>query len=308
MKNAQLHTALKLKRGSQDPGPFPKEYRGEDISFILREPNFWQKFIMKRVQQEPHKRKIIWIFDWRGNSGKTTLAKILFFERNVLYFSADHEKDIFFARMNNKDTNVIICDLPRTLPSSYERNDIFSALEQIKNGIFFNKKWNSATVVTTIPHVIVFANYLPEYKSLTYDRWEFLRLCCQGSEFVPMDQSQHNSFLQDRIYFDIQLQRYNELKYKDERGAKLTQHEIQFLENASDRVKNNRYEPSETLIRKYGDSAIQWVLNNYKDTQTNKIQDEIHSHICELYNFDINEFKRMLEAFLKYKKKNQDTS
>lgn len=65
------------------------------------------------------------------------------------------------AWLEEHKLEVIFLDYTRSLENyiSYE------GLEQIKNGIFFNTKYESKMVTYPTPHVICFANFLPQKKN-----------------------------------------------------------------------------------------------------------------------------------------------
>ncbi len=62
---------------------------------------------------------------------------------------------------------VVIFDYSRSQEDSIN----YQVLEDLKNGIFFSPKYQSAMKVFEIPHVIVFANFEPKREKLSADRW-----------------------------------------------------------------------------------------------------------------------------------------
>ena len=47
----------------------------------------------------------------------------------------------------------------------------YQAIEAIKNGIFYNTKYESKMITYNSPHVIIFANFFPDITKLSSDRW-----------------------------------------------------------------------------------------------------------------------------------------
>lgn len=144
----------------------------------------WQKEFIKICEEEPDNRTINWFYDEEGCSGKTTLAKhlCLKYPDEVLYLSGGpanckwgitsflHNKVKSKLVRNDKNLRIAIFDFTRTV----EDRVSYEALESVKNGIFFNTKYESMQVVFDCPHVMVFANFRPEMEKLSKDRWNIV--------------------------------------------------------------------------------------------------------------------------------------
>lgn len=136
----------------------------------------WQQDVLDEIKGKPDSRKITWICDKAGNSGKTSLAKhICMHNKNAIYVSGK-ASDIKFAvcKMieDGKIPEIMIFDYPRSAMGYIS----YPALEELKNGIFFSGKYESGMVMFNSPHVICFANEEPEYEQLSEDRWNVIRL------------------------------------------------------------------------------------------------------------------------------------
>lgn len=144
----------------------------------------WQKDLLKLLEEEPDNRTVIWIYDEIGNAGKTTLAKhlCLKYENEVIYLTGGpanckygvtsflYNKCNGQLVRNKKKLKIAIFDYTR----SQDDKVSYQALEEIKNGIFFNTKYESMQVVYDCPHVVIFANFLPELNKLSKDRWKII--------------------------------------------------------------------------------------------------------------------------------------
>lgn len=136
----------------------------------------WQKEIVNICKSEPHDRKIYWFWDTEGNKGKTALAKYLCHnlgaviiegkKSDILFCAAEHESDIY------------ICDFERSM----EEFIPYGALEKIKNGLYMSSKYESKPIIRNSPHLICFANFLPDRTKLSKDRWVI-----KGIKSVPDD-------------------------------------------------------------------------------------------------------------------------
>lgn len=138
----------------------------------------WQDYILEICNEEPDDRTINWIVDTEGNAGKTSLAKHLCLKNpnGVLYMGgkASDIKYGVFKFLQNEKNNLKIClfDFTRSIEGyvSYE------AIEAIKNGIFYNTKYESEMCLFDPPHIIVFSNWHPEEEKLSLDRWNIIDL------------------------------------------------------------------------------------------------------------------------------------
>lgn len=157
----------------------------------------WQKEIVEIIKTEPDPRKIYWYYDRTGNTGKTSLAKhlCLKYPGEVLYMSGK-ASDVKYGIMcfqENKENNlrVVIFDYVRSIESfvSYE------AIETVKNGIFFNNKYESKMVVYDEPHVIIFANFAPDQSKLSKDRWVIRDITIENEIEDDLDELDINEVL-----------------------------------------------------------------------------------------------------------------
>lgn len=144
----------------------------------LFEPHDWQQTIIEMINIEPDNRTINWIVDPTGNSGKTSLAKHLCINHpgNILYMSgksSDIKYGVFKFTSNPKNNlKMCIFDFPRTV----ENYISYDGIESIKNGIFYNTKYESEMCIFDPPHIVIFANFEPEYNKLSLDRWNVINI------------------------------------------------------------------------------------------------------------------------------------
>lgn len=125
----------------------------------------WQMDLLHDLEKEPDPRKIIWFVDRKGNTGKTYLSKYLLANKKAARFENGRSTDIKYAY---KGERIVIFDLTR----SQEEHFNYEVLENIKNGIMFSGKYESAMKVFPVPHVVVFANWGPNVEKLSHDRWD----------------------------------------------------------------------------------------------------------------------------------------
>jgi hypothetical protein len=138
------------------------------------EPNRkWQTKLIKILNREPDDRKIIWIYDKKGNVGKTQFAKYMCVKNERCLYTSGKAADMKYAIYQMKvKPNIVIIDVPR----SHIEYLSYNGIEQIKNGIFFNTKYESGMCVFNSPHMVIFANEKPEIEKLSLDRWELYEI------------------------------------------------------------------------------------------------------------------------------------
>lgn len=144
---------------------FPKPIK------IIEELRPWQKEVEKIIQGEVDERKIYWFYEEKGNTGKSALVKYLVIKYNCLFCQGGKESDIMNLVFNTDmdKSNCVIFDLPR----AHKGNISYASIENIKNGLICNTKYETGFKVFNAPHIIIFANYLPaKPEELSADRWD----------------------------------------------------------------------------------------------------------------------------------------
>lgn len=151
---------------------FPPECR---VINILRP---WQFQIVEYIKNEIHDRQIFWIYDKIGNNGKTALSKYLIKNHNCICATSGGVKDIANLLTNlfkdgrdlNEKTTFLFSFSRTTEGISYK------AIESVKDGLITNIKYEAATMIFNIPHVIVLCNFYPDKKKLSDDRWNIKKI------------------------------------------------------------------------------------------------------------------------------------
>lgn len=167
---------------------------------------WWQAEVRDIIVGKPDDRKVFWYYDLDGNKGKTSLAKHFCLKYpGVLYMTgkaADMKYAITEYIAGGNELKCIIMDFAR----SQEDFISYQGLEEIKNGIFFNSKYESGMVMFNIPHIIVFSNFEPKLDKLSADRWVVKNIDSGEWDIEPpwtcevaIDRDEN----MDSIYFDL---------------------------------------------------------------------------------------------------------
>lgn len=163
----------------------------ENIAYCTKDNNVWfmhpkpkaplkiitnlrpfQNKIETMILEEPDDRKIIWAYDEKGSKGKSAFCRYLIHKHKACYLTEGKKSDLLNIVYNycsnpNNDLNLVVVDIPRS-----NQNVSYKSLEEIKNGIICNTKYETGTLVINHPHIVVFANFLPDYSQFSEDRWE----------------------------------------------------------------------------------------------------------------------------------------
>lgn len=132
----------------------------------------FQKNIIDIINGEPDDRTIRWYYDENGCKGKSALCKHLIINRKDIIVCSGKVADVKYGITKYIEKygigpRIIIFDFVR----SNEEYISYEALESVKNGYFYNTKYESEMVCYEYPHVICMANFKPDVAKLTADRW-----------------------------------------------------------------------------------------------------------------------------------------
>lgn len=166
-----------MKDESRVAGPWGKKkiYMGEDLP-TDQQLMAWQKDIIAYIGHDPHDREILWLWEPEGGIGKTKFCKLLQAKHGAGVISWGNSGDILYAVNNMGPKSVYVFDLTRTKSDKIGDSEVYAALEQVKNGMVFNTKYESKTMLMAPPHVIVFSNEKPDTEKMSKDRWTIKRI------------------------------------------------------------------------------------------------------------------------------------
>lgn len=128
----------------------------------------WQQDLWSDIERQVDVRKIIFIVDVIGNSGKSWFCDyVQELKSNVQIITPGKKTDMALAFCTT--TEILFLDAPRSKQSEYIQYDF---LEDIKNGRIFSSKYNSKMKYFPSPHVIVMMNENPDMTKLSEDRYD----------------------------------------------------------------------------------------------------------------------------------------
>lgn len=169
---ARYCAKLETRTGESISWGYPREIK------LLSRLNFypWQEDLVKMLEVEPDDRSVVWIYDPKGNSGKTQLCKWLIVHMDAIFCSSGKTSNlvntVFNAVKAEARTDLVVFSMPRGTGGSIS----YTALESIKDGVLFNEKYEVGACVYASPHVVVFSNEFPDTSRLTHDRWRIFTI------------------------------------------------------------------------------------------------------------------------------------
>lgn len=159
-----------MKSETRVNGPWADRliYMGQDLPSTLWP---WQLEAKHILTGPMERRKIYWWWSMNGNNGKSIFAKYMkyYFDIPKITFGKCSDLLSLVAKQPNKKAYVF--DLSRTKSRDIDMDEIYSAIENIKNGHFVNTKYEVEEILMLPPHIMVFANYPPDTSKLSSDRW-----------------------------------------------------------------------------------------------------------------------------------------
>ncbi len=130
----------------------------------------WQQELKEELLINADDRKVLWYWSDSGATGKSAFARYMCIKYQAIVVggaAADIKYAITQLVEDDKPPEIVIIDIPR---SSLNRVS-YKAIEEIKNGLFFNTKYESKMVIFNSPHVLILANEAPDTDQLSEDRW-----------------------------------------------------------------------------------------------------------------------------------------
>lgn len=159
-----------MKEDTRVAGPYHdgSRYTGEDLITRLYP---WQDEIKSACAERPDDRTINVVVNPSGNIGKSAFCKYMAWHHKTLVMGWGRTGDLLNLVSKNPNKTAYFFDLARSKPQDWGKDDIASAMEGIKNGLFMNTKYETCQVIMRSPHIWIFTNVVPNLSSMSMDRW-----------------------------------------------------------------------------------------------------------------------------------------
>jgi hypothetical protein len=136
----------------------------------------WQRGILSTLAIDKTARKVNVLVDSRGNCGKSTVgvfAACKGLAQRIPQLSNHTELMQFVHSL--PVSPAYFFDIPRQI-GVHGAGMMWSAIEEIKNGVSFDKRYHGRMRFFEPPNVWVFTNDFPNVATLSIDRWRFWRI------------------------------------------------------------------------------------------------------------------------------------
>lgn len=131
----------------------------------------WQAALLKKLETRTP-RTINVLIDAAGGIGKTTFALWCEVQKKASIIPPMNSmEDLMQCVMDMPKASAYIIDMPRALPKS-SLHGLWAAIEQIKNGFAYDKRYHFKKEIFDAPEILVFSNKEPEWDNLTPGRWD----------------------------------------------------------------------------------------------------------------------------------------
>lgn len=133
----------------------------------------WQQELFDELATKPDPRKIIWYWDPNGNTGKT-----FFIKHMGMYYNATVLNS---CKIEYLETESQVVNDPIILFNANHSNNIYRTIESLKDGVSTSK---DKTVYSPTPHLVIFANYLPDFSECSLDKWDIRAISPDGQSVL----------------------------------------------------------------------------------------------------------------------------
>jgi hypothetical protein len=136
----------------------------------------WQQRVIEIIEGPVHPRKVYVVLDPKGGCGKSFLVNTygILNRRNVLQLNNAKKNDMLYVAAMKGSFDTVFIDCDRCGMNDTKENDVYGAIEALKNGSFISNKYECKQVTNGIPHMFMFTNELPKFNMLSFDRWVVL--------------------------------------------------------------------------------------------------------------------------------------
>lgn len=174
------------KEDSRVAGPWSKatkgQYTGDDLP-ERKDFYYYQEYIIGMFDEHKKKprasREVNWLHDSIGNTGKSVLTKYLLWKHGneVMIVPRANAQNMRTVIIDRGPKLMYLFDIPRTLGKEEHKDDIYSVIEDVKNGTVLSAMYGRDAQLLMYPPIVwVFSNFRPDTKALSLDRWKIFHM------------------------------------------------------------------------------------------------------------------------------------
>lgn len=136
----------------------------------------WQLDIFNMLNGPIDRDKIVWVCNERGGCGKSEFCKYMYFHFKIPKLQVAKASDLKNLVYKMADSATYLVDITRTISAQDSMDDMYCALEDLKNGFVVNTKYETGMKCFARPHVVVFSNQMPDLTKLSGYKWSVFRV------------------------------------------------------------------------------------------------------------------------------------
>ncbi len=168
----------------------------------------WQRSVVDRLERQDD-RKFLFLVDKKGGHGKSALGMYMSLHHGAIRIpssirTAEDMSAVVLAKVG-KDPHLvrtIILDIPRSVVTSDHWGKWIAALEEIKNGHVYDKRYAYREVFFEPPKILVTSNSSPPPWLLTADRIDIVDILWLLFSCGEMDRSEYDKAMRDQRAHD----------------------------------------------------------------------------------------------------------
>lgn len=151
-------------------GNFVRSWEKVLRKYACLELNLWEQQLLQDLADQ-NDRQITVVIDEKGGRGKSTFSR---------YLEATHQMDVCPVTDGDACNYIEYCqkhpfkgyvfDIPRS-DTIKTKKAMWRAIEQVKNGCLYDRRYTSTKTWIDPPKILIFANEEPPLEALTGDRW-----------------------------------------------------------------------------------------------------------------------------------------
>ena len=143
----------------------------EDIEYEAQGKRRFQVQLDEILATRATRRSLHWIVCPTGGTGKSTWSGYMERQDKLLNIPSslmDNPKDVMQFMMSFKPYGAYVIDCPRAMTS---KKVFYQTLENVADGRLYDTRYKGKRRHQSPPHVIVFANSVPDVGMMSTDRW-----------------------------------------------------------------------------------------------------------------------------------------
>lgn len=140
----------------------------------------WQQELYDELETTPDDRTVRWYWDPTGCAGKSFFAKHMGMYKGAFTTSKANAYHVATQIQDTMKKGQTILTVIFNFTRQCEAHKVYQAIEALKDGMITAEKYHGETMYFPSPHVVIFANYFPDIKTMTIDRWSIRVLDTDG--------------------------------------------------------------------------------------------------------------------------------